>query len=209
MRLRYKPNAIDELKENPLMIFEAEKFKGKWKEVFNNENPIELEIGSGKGDFVKQMALENPDKNYLALDTAIKALVLASRKFDKDDTPNIRAIIGDAEDIVDMFDKDEISKIYLNFSTPWPKRKHHKRRLSHKVFLDRYKKIVKKGAILELKTDNREFFDDTLKYLEENDLEILKKNYDISVEESKVLTEYERKWRRKLIPICFVRARFR
>lgn len=209
MRLRYKPNAIDELKENPLMIFEAEKFKGKWKEVFNNENPIELEIGSGKGDFVKQMALENPDKNYLALDTAIKALVLASRKFDKDDTPNIRAIIGDAEDIVDMFDKDEISKIYLNFSTPWPKRKHHKRRLSHKVFLDRYKKIVKKGAILELKTDNREFFDDTLKYLEENDLEILKKNYDISVEESKVLTEYERKWRRKSIPICFVRARFR
>lgn len=209
MRLRYKPNAIDELKENPLMIFEAEKFKGKWKEVFKNENPIELEIGSGKGDFVKQMALENPDKNYLALDTAIKALVLASRKFDKDDTPNIRAIIGDAEDIVDMFDKDEISKIYLNFSTPWPKRKHHKRRLSHKVFLDRYKKIVKKGAILELKTDNREFFDDTLKYLEENDLEILKKNYDISVEESKVLTEYERKWRRKSIPICFVRARFR
>src|SRR5699024_4776453 len=104
--------------------------------------------GSGKGDFVKQMALENPDKNYLALDTAIKALVLASRKFDKDDTPNIRAIIGDAEDIVDMFDKDEISKIYLNFSTPWPKRKHHKRRLSHKVFLDRYKKIVKKGAVL-------------------------------------------------------------
>lgn len=209
MRLRYKPNAIDELKENPLMIFEAEKFKGKWKEVFNNENPIELEIGSGKGDFVKQMALENPDKNYLALDTAIKALVLASRKFDKDDTPNVRAIIGDAEDIVDMFDKEEISKIYLNFSTPWPKRKHHKRRLSHKVFLDRYKKIVKKGAILELKTDNREFFDDTLKYLEENDLEILKKNYDISVEESKVLTEYERKWRRKLIPICFVKARFR
>ncbi|MGO3018587.1 MAG: tRNA (guanosine(46)-N7)-methyltransferase TrmB [Anaerococcus sp.] len=209
MRLRYKPNAIDKLKENPLMIFEAEKFKGKWKEVFKNENPIELEIGSGKGDFVKQMALENPDKNYLALDTAIKALVLASRKFDKDDTPNIRAIIGDAEDIVDMFDKDEISKIYLNFSTPWPKRKHHKRRLSHKVFLDRYKKIVKKGAILELKTDNREFFDDTLKYLEENDLEILKKNYDISVEESKVLTEYERKWRRKSIPICFVRARFR
>ena len=209
MRLRYKPNAIDELKGNPLMIFEAEKFKGKWKEVFKNENPIELEIGSGKGDFVKQMALENPDKNYLALDTAIKALVLASRKFDKDDTPNIRAIIGDAEDIVDMFDKDEISKIYLNFSTPWPKRKHHKRRLSHKVFLDRYKKIVKKGAVLELKTDNREFFDDTLKYLEENDLEILKKNYDISVEESKVLTEYERKWRRKSIPICFVRARFR
>lgn len=209
MRLRYKPNAIDELKENPLMVFKPENFKGKWKEVFNNDNPIELEIGAGKGDFVKQMALENPDKNFLALEMSIKAFVLASRKFNKDETPNIRGIIEDAENLEEIFDRGEISKIYLNFSTPWPKRKHHKRRLSHKVFLDKYKKIVKKGAILELKTDNRDFFDDSLKYFEDYGLEILKKDYDISVEESKVLTEYERKWRKKSIPICFVRARFK
>lgn len=209
MRLRYKPNAIDELKENPLMVFEPEDFKGKWKEVFNNDNPIELEIGAGKGDFVKQMALENPDKNYIALEMSIKAFVLASRKFDMEETPNIRGIIGDAENLEDMFEKGDISKIYLNFSTPWPKRKHHKRRLSHKVFLDRYAKIAKKGAILELKTDNREFFDDSLKYFEDYGLEILKKDYDISIEESGVLTEYERKWRKKSIPICFIRARFR
>lgn len=207
MRLRYKPNAMDEINEHPLMIVEAEKYKGAWREVFNNDNPIELEIGSGKGDFIKEMAIRNPDKNYLAMEMSVKALVLAGRKFDQDQSPNLRAILADAENLEDIFEKGEISKIYLNFSTPWPKRKHHKRRLSHKNFLDRYKNIAKDGAILELKTDNREFFDDTIKYFEENDLQILKKDYDLSLEDSGVLTEYERKFRKENVPICFVRAK--
>lgn len=206
MRLRYKPNAKEELQENPLIIQNPQDFKGRWREVFGNYKPIELEIGSGKGDFIRQMSINNKDKNFLALEMSLKALVLAARIFDPEENENLRGLLGDAEDLEEIFKKGEISKIYLNFSTPWPKRKHHKRRLSHKDFLERYKKIARPGAILELKTDNREFFDDTLKYFEENELIILKKDYDLSEEASGVLTEYERKFRKQGLPIYFVCA---
>lgn len=208
MRLRYKPNAIEELKKNELIILEPKEYKGRWREVFGNDNPISLEIGSGKGDFIKRMADENCNSNFIALEISIKAFYLAKEKFNKEENKNLRGIIADASDLEEIFDKEEISKIYLNFSTPWPKRRHHKRRLSHTEFLNRYKNIVKKDAILELKTDNREFFEDSLKYLRENDMEILSCNYDISIEDSKVLTEYEKKFRQKAVPICFLKARF-
>ncbi|MDD7305237.1 MAG: tRNA (guanosine(46)-N7)-methyltransferase TrmB [Peptoniphilaceae bacterium] len=208
MRLRYKPNARGEIEKNPLMILNPKLYKGKWKEVFGNDKPIHLEIGSGKGDFVKEMALRNPDINFLALEINIKAFVLASRKFNIEEVENVRGIVAGAEDLEEIFESGEISKIYLNFSTPWPKRRHHKRRLTHKNFLDRYKKIIKPGASLELKTDNRDFFDDTLIYLEENNIKIIKKDYNLSEEDSKVLTEYERKFRKQGLPICFVKAKF-
>lgn len=206
MRLRYKPNAKEELEENPLMILDEKAHKGSWSEVFANNNPIELEIGSGKGDFIVEKAEQNPDINYLALEHSLKALVLAGRKFDPENLPNLRGLLADAEDLEEIFAPGEISKIYLNFSTPWLKRKHHKRRLSHKDFLERYQKITKPGAILELKTDDKEFFLASIRYLEDMGMEILKKDYDLSVEDSGVLTEYERKFRKKGLPIYFLSA---
>lgn len=208
MRLRNKPNAIPEMKENPAIFFDAREYKGKWREVFGNDKDIELEIGAGMGDFITQLSEENPDKNYIALEMNTNAFVVASRKFKGKKYDNVRGIIGDAEDLEDMFERGEISKIYINFSTPWPKTRHHKRRLSHKRFLDRYRKIISKGAILEMKTDNRQFFDDSLEYFEDNNMEILEKNFDISVEDSKIITEYEAKWRAKDTPICFARVKF-
>lgn len=209
MRLRYKKNAIPEMKENPMIIFEPEKYKGKWQELFANENPIELEIGAGKGDFITELAKRNTDKNFLALEMNTNAFVATSRKIIENELTNVRGIVGNAENLEDMFDKGEISKIYINFSTPWPKKRHHKRRLSHKRFLDRYKNIIKEGAILEMKTDNRDFFEDSLEYFEENNLEILEKNFDLSLEDSQIISEYERKWRERNIKICYAKVRFR
>lgn len=208
MRLRYKPNAEKDIKENPLMTFTPEDYRGRWKEVFGNDRPIYLEIGAGKGEFTYGMAKENKDINFVALEMSVKAFVLAARLFDEEKTPNIRGIVGDANDLTEIFSPCEIDKIYLNFSTPWPKRRHHKRRLTNKNFLKLYETIIKKGGLLELKTDNREFFDDSLKYIKDYGLEILEKSYDLSIEDSGVQTDYEEKFRKKKVPICFVRARF-
>ena len=208
MRLRNKPNAIPEMKENFRMVFDAEKYKGKWSEVFSNDNPIYLEIGSGRGDFITEIAENNPDINFIALEMNTNAFVVASRKFVEKKLDNVRGIIGKAERLEDYFDKDEIERIYINFSTPWSKKRHHKRRLSHKNFLNLYKNILKKSSILEMKTDNRDFFEDSLVYFDENDLEILDKSFDLSLEDSKYISEYEKKFRDKNIPICYAKVRF-
>ena len=107
-----------------------------------------------------------------------------------------------------IFENEEISRIYLNFSTPWPKRRHHKRRLSHERFLNRYKNIIKDKAILELKTDNKELFEASCKYFEEFSMNIIEKDENISEEKSKYISEYERKFRNKNMPIYYIKARF-
>lgn len=207
MRLRHKPNAIPEMMENNKIYFDASVNKGKWKEIFGNDNPIHLEIGAGKGDFVIQMANLHKDINYIALEMNTNAFVVASRKILDQDIKNVRGIIGNAENLEDFFDKDEIDKIYLNFSTPWPKKRHHKRRLSHKRFLDRYKKIISDGTELELKTDNEDFFDASLEYFEDFGMDIGKVDRDLDINQS-IVTEYEDKFRKRDMPIYFVAAKF-
>ena len=207
MRLRYKPNAIPEMRENNKIYFDASVNKGKWKEIFETDNPIHLEIGAGKGDFVTQMANLHKDINYIALEMNTNAFVVASRKMLDEDMKNVRGIIGNAENLEEFFDKGEIDKIYLNFSTPWPKKRHHKRRLSHKRFLDRYKKIISDGADLELKTDNEDFFDASCLYFEDFGMEIEEVDRDLDINKS-VVTEYEAKFRKRDMPIYFVSAKF-
>ena len=207
MRLRHKPNAIPEMKENAFIYFDGDVNKGKWREIFGNNNPIYLEIGAGMGDFIIQKAMANPDMNYIALEMNTNAFVVCSRKILDKELTNIRGIIANAEHIEDIFAKDEIDKIYLNFSTPWPKKRHHKRRLSHKRFLDRYKKIITDGAELELKTDNEDFFDASLEYFEDFGMYITKVDRDLDINQS-VVTEYEDKFRKRSMPIYFVAAKF-
>ncbi|MFO3718289.1 tRNA (guanosine(46)-N7)-methyltransferase TrmB, partial [Anaerococcus sp. ENR1011] len=141
MRLRFKPNAIPEMKENDRIFFYPRDMKGKWKEVFKNDNPIYLEIGAGKGDFIIEMAKANPDINFIALEMNTNAFVIASRKIEEEELTNVIGLVDYAEELTETFDLGEIDHIYINFSTPWPKTKHHKRRLSHERFLERYKKI--------------------------------------------------------------------
>lgn len=207
MRLRYKANAIPEMRENNKIYFDASVNRGKWKEIFGNDNPIHLEIGAGKGDFVTQMANLHKDINYIALEMNTNAFVVASRKMLDEDMKNVRGIIGNAENLEEFFDKGEIDKIYLNFSTPWPKKRHHKRRLSHKRFLDRYKKIISDGAEIELKTDNEDFFDASCLYFEDFGMEIEEVDRDLDMNKS-VVTEYEAKFRKRDMPIYFVSAKF-
>lgn len=207
MRLRHKPHAIPKMQESDYIIFEAKDHKGKWQEIFKNENEIELEIGAGKGDFIVNKAERNPDVNYLALEMNTNAFVSACEKIEEEELTNVFGIVGKAEELLDMFEDNEISKIYLNFSTPWPKKRHNKRRLSHENFLKLYEKICKPEAELELKTDNEEFFDASLLYMEDFDMKILEVDRNLS-EENSIVTEYERKFRNKNMPIFYLKAKF-
>ncbi|MDU3177066.1 tRNA (guanosine(46)-N7)-methyltransferase TrmB [Anaerococcus sp.] len=207
MRLRYKPNAIPEMKENDRIFFYPRDMKEKWQEVFDNDNPIHLEIGAGKGDFIIEKAKSHPDINFIALEMNTNAFVIASRKIKEEELKNVIGLIDYGEELTEAFGEDEIDHIYINFSTPWPKTKHHKRRLSHPRFLERYQKIIKNEGIIEQKTDDLDFFKDSLKYYEDFGLEILQSNYDLPEEES-IVTEYERKWRERKKPIYYAKAKF-
>ncbi|MDU5535823.1 MAG: tRNA (guanosine(46)-N7)-methyltransferase TrmB [Anaerococcus sp.] len=207
MRLRYKPNAIPEMKENDRIFFYPRDMKGKWQEVFDNDNPIQLEIGAGKGDFIIEKAKSHPDINFIALEMNTNAFVIASRKIKEEELKNVIGLIDYGEELTEAFCEDEIDHIYINFSTPWPKTKHHKRRLSHPRFLERYQKIIKNEGIIEQKTDDLDFFKDSLKYYEDFGLEILESNYNLP-EEKSIVTEYERKWRERKKPIYYAKAKF-
>lgn len=204
MRLRKKHFAIPEMKENPYVDFDGDQHKGKWQEVFKNNNDIYLEIGSGKGAFISQIAENNKNINYVGIDLETNALVYAGRKLLEDELENARLIPMNAQDLDQVFDHDEISGIYINFCNPWPKNRQHKRRLTHPRFLEIYKKFLKKGAIIQLKTDDLDFFEDSLKYAEEFGLETVAVDYDKKIEgEDYIVTEYEKKWRDSNIPIKF------
>ena len=136
------------------------------------------------------------------------AFVAACRKIEENELTNVYGIVGKAEDLLDMFDENEISKIYLNFSTPWPKKRHNKRRLSHPNFLKLYQVICKSGAELELKTDNEDFFEGSLSYFDDFGMEIIEVNRNLA-EEKSIVTEYERKFRDKNMPIFYVKAKFK
>ena len=196
------------MQESDYIFFDPEEQKGKWQDVFENDGEIELEIGAGKGDFIVSKAENNPATNYLALEMNTNAFVTACEKIEEKELNNVYGIVGKAENLLDMFDRGEISKIYLNFSTPWPKKRHNKRRLSHENFLKLYKEILKKGGEIELKTDNEDFFDASISYMEEFGMEILTVNRNLDEEDS-IVTEYERKFRNKDMPIFHLIARFK
>lgn len=209
MRLRFKPFAIPELQEKEIVYFDPKENKGKWNEIFENTNPIHLEIGAGRGLFTKTLAEKNPNINYVAVEMDANILVYAVRLYEQNELTNIRVIRGFAEYLGDNFSKNEISKVYINFPNPWPKRKQHKRRLTHPRQLKIYKNIMKNGSIIEFKTDDKPFFIDSLKYFENEGFEIIYKTFDLRLEEKEdnIVTEYEAKWRSQNIPINYLKAR--
>lgn len=208
MRLRHKANAIPRMQESKYIIFDPENHKGKWKELFRDDKPIALEIGAGRGDFIVGKASANPDYNYLALEMNTNAFVVACRKIENEELTNVYGIVGKAENLLDMFDEGELAKIYLNFSTPWPKTRHHKRRLSHSNFLKLYEKICKENGEIELKTDNEAFFDDSISYMEEFGMEVIDTDRDLD-ENKSIVSEYERKFRNKNMPIYYLKVCFK
>ncbi len=195
MRLRRKPWARPELLESDLFIVDPREFKGKWGEVFKNNNEICLELGCGKGRFLSNIGNEERDKNFIGVDLKDEVLVYVKRKCEDLNLKNVRILSFDINYIDEVFDKGEVRDLYLNFSTPWPKSKHNKRRLTYPRFLNKYKEIMKKGSRIILKTDHEGFFMDSLEYLEDNGFNITYKTMDLHRENIKnIMTEYEEKF---------------
>src|SRR5574344_1203322 len=157
MRLKNIPGAHDKVSASPYLI-EGTKYKNKYKILFNNNNPIHIEIGMGKGSFIIGMAEKYPDINFIGIEKFDSVIVKAVEKLEEVDLPNLRLIRYDATKIEDLFGK-EIDTIYLNFSDPWPKNRHEFRRLSSPVFLKRYDNIFKDTKHIIMKTDNRNLFE--------------------------------------------------
>lgn len=183
--------------ENEFVVHGPEKHKGKWAGLFGNDNPIHLEIGMGKGKFLIRLAQENPDINYIGIEKYSSVLVRAVEKRKETDISNLWLVRFDAEYINDIFDKNEIERIYLNFSDPWPKDRHAKRRLTSKEFLARYHQFLKPEGEVIFKTDNSELFAFSLEQTEEAGWNLRNFTYDLHHSEyaaGNIMTEYEEKF---------------
>lgn len=198
MRLRNVRGSRDKIADSEFVIHDEKECKGKWKEVFGNDNPIHIEIGMGKGLFITEMARRNPDINYIGIEKFSSVLVRAIEKRELEtEMKNLFFIRMDAEEIEEVFDKAEVSYIYLNFSDPWPKDRHAKRRLTSDRFLDRYKNILSENAAIQFKTDNNPLFDFSLESIKEAGWKMDAMTRDLHNSEyngGNVMTEYEKKF---------------
>lgn len=193
MRLKHIKNADIIIKSSPYLISNPEDYKGKWQSVFNNDNDIEIEIGTGKGKFIIQKALENPNINFIGVEKYDSPLVGAVKRLEELEINNLKLICYDAFTIGNVFDK-EVSKIYLNFSDPWPKKRHAKRRLTSPNFLSKYDPIFKGDMKIEMKTDNDDLYEYSLLSFDEYGYKIIKTDTNYL---DTCTTEYEDKFRSK------------
>lgn len=197
MRMRKKKNCAARIERcSDIRITEPEQYKGKWNEVFGNENPIHIEIGCGKGSFITGMAKMYPDINFIAIEKVEDVIVMAMEKTMEQGITNVLFMDLDAERIEDFFEKGEISRIYLNFSDPWKKNKQAKRRLTHKNFLDKYKNVLNNGDYIWFKTDNRKLFEFSLNSFAQENFKLSNITLDLhnSGFEGNVITEYEQRF---------------
>ncbi|MFD1415666.1 tRNA (guanosine(46)-N7)-methyltransferase TrmB [Oceanobacillus jeddahense] len=200
MRQRHKPWADDYLKEkNHIVLENASVHKGEWRKVFNNDNPIHVEIGSGKGQFITGMAKQYPDVNFIGIEVAKSIIVSTVQKVDEEALDNVCLLNEDANNLLAIFAENEIEQIYLNFSDPWPKNRHEKRRLTYKSFLEQYQNILPDQGQIVLKTDNRGLFEYSLVSFSEYGMKLVEVNLDLHgiEDETNVKTEYEEKFSSK------------
>ena len=202
MRLRNIPRADGVIKSHPMVVQDAQESRGNWKNIFGNDRPVYLEIGMGKGRFLMNMAKEHPLVNFVGIERYSSVLLRALEKYDTEEykeLQNIRFLCMDATEIENVFNQGEIRKIYLNFSDPWPKARHARRRLTSGTFLDRYAKILPPGGNLEFKTDNTELFRFSLEEIREKEgWRLDKYTYDLhrndEMNQENIMTEYEEKF---------------
>lgn len=198
MRLRRDARATDYLAQDERVIQNPEELKGKWKEHFGNDNPIHVEFGCGKGGFITQLALRNPDINYIAAERAETVVYKACKKANaSEEAPkNLRFLFFDVHNCTDIFEAGEVERLYLNFSDPWPKKRHANRRLTYREFLDRYEKILVDNGEIHFKTDNKGLFASSIEEFSLRNW--LMKNVTLDLHnsdmEDNIMTEYEKKF---------------
>lgn len=201
MRLRNIPRAEGVIQMHRTVIKRPEDQRGCWHQVFGDRHPIYIEIGMGKGQFILNMAKAHPDVNFIGIERYSSVLLRALEKFDTEEyeaLTNIRFVCMDARNVEEVFAPEEVDKIFLNFSDPWPKARHAKRRLTSKQFFERYDKILAFDGVVEFKTDNRELFEFSLEQVELAGWVLLAKTYDLhndpTLSRGNVMTEYEEKF---------------
>lgn len=197
MRLRNVRGAREALQESDFTVNEPSEYRGKWLELFENNNPLHIEIGTGKGRFLMTLAEQNPDINYVGIEKFSSVLIRAIEKQRELALPNLYFIRMDAENIEEVFAEGEVDRIYLNFSDPWPKDRHAKRRLTSKQFFARYDKILDKNGRVEFKTDNRDLFDFSVESVKEAGWNLSAVTYDLhnsDMNGGNIMTEYEIKF---------------
>ena len=190
MRLKHIKNAEEIVSKSKYLEQNPRDNKGNWNKVFNNDNNIEIEIGTGKGKFIIEKAIQNPNINFVGIEKYDSPLVSAVKKLEELELNNLRLVCIDALGIEEVFDH-EIDKIYLNFSDPWPKKRHAKRRLTSSVFLNKYESLFKNEKRIEMKTDNDDLYDYSCESFIENGYDIVKTDTNYL---DTIRTEYEDKF---------------
>jgi len=200
MRLRNKPWAKDRLESYPqYVVANPESYKGNWNEVFGNDQPIHIEIGTGKGRFITEMAKANPHINYIGIEVYKSVIVIALDRLIEEDLPNLRLMNVNAVELQKYFAKGDVDQVYLNFSDPWPKTRHEKRRLTYKTFLSIYENILVDKGEIHFKTDNQSLFEFSLRSFSEYGMLLKYVSLDLhnSSFEGNIMTEYEEKFSSK------------
>lgn len=213
MRLRNIPRSQEVIDKSKYVVHDEKMAKGLWKkEIFGNTNPVHIEVGMGKGRFITELAKANPDINYVGIERYTSVLLRAVEKLEDEETAggevlkNLFFLCIDARELPEIFGEGEVDKIYLNFSDPWPKDRHARRRLTSREFLGRYDKILAKEGTVEFKTDNRGLFDFSLAEVEPAGWHLMASTFDLHHDEEmvkgNVMTEYEEKFSAMGNPIC-------
>ena len=215
MRLRNKKWAQPWLENHTDLVIDqdhAVALKGNWQTIFAKKQPIQIEIGTGKGQFIIGMAKAHPEINFIGLEIQRTVAAIALKKALEEDLPNLQLICGDGEDLQEYFEDGEVAKMYLNFSDPWPKKRHAKRRLTYKTFLATYQQILQDQGVIELKTDNMGLFEFSLESM--NNYGMIFDGVWLDLHHSEenehnVETEYEQKFAAKGQPIYKLIANFK
>ena len=201
MRLRRKPWVDEAIHEFDDFVFSkdaelGEEKQGQWRQIFGNDAPLYIELGTGKGDFISQLAQRHPEINFIGIEAQQDVLYSAAKKIAALNLPNVKLLVFDINKLETIFAADEVDRFYINFCDPWPKKRHAKRRLTHVGFLEKYRRLLKKPGELHFKTDNRPLFDFSLEQFAEAKLEIRDVSYDLHAENrpDNIMTEYERKF---------------
>lgn len=197
MRLRYVDGQYDYVKNHPKGIVEPQDYEYSIREKFKDDNPLHVELGCGKGRFIRGMAANNPGINFLGFEKSIKVAYRCVKFCSDDDAKNYYIVYSNGDILSEIFPEKSIERIYLNFSDPWPKPSHYKRRLTHKGFLDIYRKVLKDNGEIHMKTDNNDLFEYSVEQLEQDNWELVSVTSDLhnsEYYEGNIMTEYEEKF---------------